>query len=316
MLEEMPIDESHIKPSTMMARAYDGSPRPIIGTLEVELYVGPQMFLVTLQVMDIHPSYSMLLGRPWIHAAGAVASSLHQCLKYIMNGMLVTVKAEETVSMIKNVAVPFIEANDCKGNNIHAFEIVNTDWVPENTVLRRPRISEAARMASLCFLNRGIPFQYNLIIGIPEGVNLAKMKSAAQRFGLGYQPNQEDYRWAAGRRRARRMARIKGRELEEEKLEIPPLSVSFPKAAYIMQHDKEAESLDQELSNMSINTLGENKVEGDDMKTVARKGDEALPQLTVYTIEEVSAKTFVRKLAQDEKFQNWVTQEAPVVFKM
>ena len=102
-----------------------------------------------------------------------------------------------------------------KDNNIHAFEIVNTDWVPENTVLRRPRISEAARMASLCFLNRGIPFQYNLIIGIPEGVNLAKMKSAAQRFGLGYQPNQEDYRWAASRRRARRMARIKGREPDE-----------------------------------------------------------------------------------------------------
>ena len=74
ILKEMPIDESHMKPSTMMARAYDGSPRPIIGTLEVELYMGPQMFLVTLQVMDIHPSYSMLLGRPWIHAAGVVAS--------------------------------------------------------------------------------------------------------------------------------------------------------------------------------------------------------------------------------------------------
>ncbi|XP_052312432.1 uncharacterized protein LOC112328962 [Populus trichocarpa] len=202
MLEEMPIDESHIKPSTMMARAYDGSPRPIIGTLEVELYVGPQMFLVTLQ-------------------------------------------AEETVSMTKNVAVPFIEAGDCKGNNIHAFEIVNTDWVPENTVLRRPRISEAARMASLCFLNRGIPFQYNLIIGIPEGVNLAKMKSAAQRFGLGYQPNQEDYRWAASRRRARRMARIKGREPDEEKLEIPPLSVSFPKAAYIIEFTRLVEQQEQ-----------------------------------------------------------------------
>jgi hypothetical protein len=46
----------------------------------------------------------MLLGRLWIHAAGAVTSSLHQCLKYIMNGMLVIVKAEETVYMIKNVA--------------------------------------------------------------------------------------------------------------------------------------------------------------------------------------------------------------------
>jgi hypothetical protein len=41
MLKEMPVDESHVKPSTMMARAYDGSPRQIIGTLEVELYVGP-----------------------------------------------------------------------------------------------------------------------------------------------------------------------------------------------------------------------------------------------------------------------------------
>ena len=64
ILKEMLVDESHMKPSTMMARAYDGSPRQIIGALEVELYVGPQLFLVTFQVMDIHPSYSMLLGRP------------------------------------------------------------------------------------------------------------------------------------------------------------------------------------------------------------------------------------------------------------
>jgi hypothetical protein len=61
------------------------------------------MFLITLQVMDIHPSYNILLGRPWIHAAGVVASSLHQCLKYIVNGMLITVEAEETVSMIKKI---------------------------------------------------------------------------------------------------------------------------------------------------------------------------------------------------------------------
>nr|XP_034891077.1 uncharacterized protein LOC118030913 [Populus alba] len=316
ILEEMPIDESHMKPSTMMARAYDGSPRPIIGTLEVELYVGPQMFLVTFQVMDIHPSYSMLLGRPWIHTAGAVTSSLHQCLKYIMNGMLVTVKAEETVSMIKNVAIPFIEAEDCKDNNIHAFEIVNTDWVPENTVLRWPRISEAARMVAQCFLERGIPFQYNPITEVPKKANPIKMKGADQRFGLGYKPKKEDHRWAASRRRERRMARIEGREPEEEKLEIPPLRVTFPKAAYVMQPNEGAESLGQELSNISINTLEEDNMEGGDMKMVAGEEDEALPQLTIHTMEEVSAETFVRKLAEGEKFQNWVTQEAPVVFKM
>jgi len=142
------------------------------------------------------------------------------------------------------------------------------------------------------------------------------MTCVDQRFGLGYKPNKDDHQWAACRRRERRIARIEGREPEEEKLEIPPLSVSFPKAAYVMQHDKEAVSLGQALANMSINTLEENEVEGDVMKTVSGKGDEALPQLTVHTLEEVSAKTFVRKLAQGEKFQNWVTQESPVVFKM
>ena len=258
----------------------------------------------------------MLLGRPWIHTAGAVTSSLHQCLKYIMNGMLVTVKAEETISMIQNVDIPFIEAEDCKDDNIHAFEIVNTDWVPENTVLKKPKISEAARMAAQCFLERGISFLYNLITKVPKGANPTEMKCADQIFGLGYKPTKEDHRWAASRRRERRMARIEGREPEEEKLEIPPLRVSFPKVAYVMQPDKGAESLGQQLSNMSINTLEEDEVEGGNMKTVAGREDEALPQLTIHTLEEVSAKTFIRKLADGEKFQNWVTQEAPVVFKM
>jgi S-ribosylhomocysteine lyase LuxS involved in autoinducer biosynthesis len=67
---------------------------------------------------------------------------------------------------------------------------------------------------------------------------------------------------------------------------------------------------------MSINTLEEDNMEGGDMKTVAGRKDEALPQLTIHSMEEVSAKTFIRKLAEGEKFQNWVTQESPVVFKM
>ncbi|XP_011008751.1 PREDICTED: uncharacterized protein LOC105114041 [Populus euphratica] len=125
MLKEILVDESHMKPSTLMAKAYDGSPRQIIGTLEVELYVGPHMFLITLQVMDIHPSYNILLGRPWIHAAEAVASSLQQCLK---------------------------------DGNVHAFEIVNAEWVPEGAILRKPRIPETARMAAKCFLKNGAHF--------------------------------------------------------------------------------------------------------------------------------------------------------------
>jgi len=83
--------------------------------------------------MDIHPSYNMLLESPWIHMTGAITSSLHQCLKYIMNVMLVVVKTKVTISMIRNVVVPFIETYDCRDGNVHAFEILNIEWVPENT---------------------------------------------------------------------------------------------------------------------------------------------------------------------------------------
>jgi hypothetical protein len=39
--------------------------------------------------------------------------------------------------MIKNVVVPFIKVEDCRDKNIHAFEIVNAEFVPEVTVLER-----------------------------------------------------------------------------------------------------------------------------------------------------------------------------------
>lgn len=44
-----------------------------------------------------------------------------------MNEMLVTVKAKERIFMIKNVALPFIEAENFKVENIHIFEIMNAE---------------------------------------------------------------------------------------------------------------------------------------------------------------------------------------------
>jgi len=77
VFNKMHVDASHMKSSTMTTRAYNGSLRPIIRNIDVELIIGPQPFQVILQEMDIHPLYNILLGRPWIHVAQAVTSSLH-----------------------------------------------------------------------------------------------------------------------------------------------------------------------------------------------------------------------------------------------
>jgi hypothetical protein len=96
--------------------------------------------------------------------------------------------------MVRNVAVPFIEAEDCKDGNLHAFEVVNTEWVPENTMVRKPKISEATKMVAKSFLKHKIPFPYDIEKGRLEWIDIIKLKAAEQRFGLGYKPKKEDYK--------------------------------------------------------------------------------------------------------------------------
>ena len=88
------------------------------------------------------------------------------------------------------------------------------------------------------FLKYKIPFQYDVKVGKPERITIIKLKAAEQRFGLGYKPKTEDYKRVDDARREKRMARIEGRKPEEENFAIPPIKVSFPKAAYVIQPEK------------------------------------------------------------------------------
>ena len=66
-----------MKHTKTMVRAFDGTKREVIGEIEIKVQIGPYMFNVEFQVMDISPFYNCLLGRPWIHIAGVVPSTLH-----------------------------------------------------------------------------------------------------------------------------------------------------------------------------------------------------------------------------------------------
>ncbi|XP_038679469.1 uncharacterized protein LOC119980745, partial [Tripterygium wilfordii] len=92
--EKLPIDRSYLRPVPMVVRAFDGTRREIMGEIEIPLQVASVTFNVPFVVMDISPTYSCLLGRPWIHTAGAVPSSLHQMLKFIHDGRVYIVKGQ------------------------------------------------------------------------------------------------------------------------------------------------------------------------------------------------------------------------------
>ncbi|PKI49574.1 hypothetical protein CRG98_030030 [Punica granatum] len=76
-LKQMNVDFNRIRPSKTAVRAFDGSRKEVNGEINLVIEVGPCSFAVTIQVLDISNAFSLLLGRPWIHAAGAVPSSLH-----------------------------------------------------------------------------------------------------------------------------------------------------------------------------------------------------------------------------------------------
>ncbi|RDY10118.1 hypothetical protein CR513_05418, partial [Mucuna pruriens] len=63
-LDKLCFIDSQLRTNSVVVRAFDGSKREVIGEITLPIYVGPTMFDIVFQVMDIYPAYSCLLGRP------------------------------------------------------------------------------------------------------------------------------------------------------------------------------------------------------------------------------------------------------------
>ncbi|PKI65413.1 hypothetical protein CRG98_014152 [Punica granatum] len=123
--KQMNVDLNRIRPSKTAVRAFDSSRREVNGEIDLLIDVGPCSFSVTFQVLDIPNAFSLLLGRPWIHSAGAVPSSLHQRIKFIADGRLITIKDEEDYAIYKETTVPYISIGDDKNLPFHSFETIS-----------------------------------------------------------------------------------------------------------------------------------------------------------------------------------------------
>ena len=62
-------------------RAFDGVQRDTLGAVNLIIQMGLEEFNAQFQVLDIDTSYNLLLGRRFIHMAGAVPCTLHHMLK-------------------------------------------------------------------------------------------------------------------------------------------------------------------------------------------------------------------------------------------
>ncbi|XP_052479494.1 uncharacterized protein LOC128034713 [Gossypium raimondii] len=156
MLNRLPVDSSHKKSCQNVVRAFDGTERKVVGRIDKPLLIGPTVYEVDFLVMDIKPSYNYLLGRPWIHSAGAVPSSLHQKLKLVSEGRVVTIDAEEDIIASVTNDAPYLEtSDDAIECSFRSLEFVNATFILEGKKIPMPRISKTTKMGLQLTVGKG-----------------------------------------------------------------------------------------------------------------------------------------------------------------
>ncbi|GAU10143.1 hypothetical protein TSUD_418590, partial [Trifolium subterraneum] len=159
--------------SGLVVKAFDGSKKPVIGEVDLPMMIGPHSFQITFQVMDIQAAYSCLLGRPWIHEAGAVTSTLHQKLKFVKNGKLVTVSGEQALLVSHLSSFSFISVGDVDGTQFQGLSLDEKNTKKNG--------------ASICSLKDAQEVVQNgLFTGWGKVVTLLENK---HREGLGFSPS-------------------------------------------------------------------------------------------------------------------------------
>ena len=68
---------------------FDGSSTILKGRIRLPVLTGDRMVSMDFIVVDVFLPYTAILAKPWLHAMGAVASSLHVKVKYPINGKVV-----------------------------------------------------------------------------------------------------------------------------------------------------------------------------------------------------------------------------------
>ncbi|KAK8683846.1 hypothetical protein V6N13_039892 [Hibiscus sabdariffa] len=315
-LKKLPIDNTHMKPYQNTVRAFDGTQREVIGKIEVPLMIGPSEYEVDFIVMDIKPTYSCLLGRPWIHAAGAVPSTLHQKLKFVIDGKLVTIKAEEDIIASISSDTPYIEVDeDAVECTFRSLELVNATFVEENKRMTQFGLSRCAKMQVRQTYGKGAQIGKGFGRRLQGRLYPVFVKAKFDRFGLGYHPDRRGRKEAIRKNQEKRRARFTGEDLPWGEMVFPPLPQVFTPGG-LLDPTKAGEEKDPFDPNFG--------------RAIRRKNSEPL-NLTVGDLNAHFGDLTVNALMDDGgenyyleqicpclpefELNNWTAEELPIIFK-
>ena len=163
--------------------------------------------------MDINPAYNCLLGGPWIHLVGVVPSTLHQKLKFIVEGHLVIISGEEDILVSCPSSMPYVEVTEeSLETAFQSFEVVSIASV--DSFSGEPCQSDKAVMVARVMLWNG--YEPGMGLGKNNGgkTSLISTRGNHGKFRLGYKPTQADIRKSILERKNRGQGSQLGRKVK------------------------------------------------------------------------------------------------------
>ena len=158
----------------------------------------------------------MLLERPWLYAAGTVASTLHQRLKFPSENLMVTIMTEEPLTFFKETSIPYVSAIGFPEVTFHSFKLVSM-------ISKAPKLESIWPSTTLMATKEMLKFGYQLGQGLGavghRKASLIKLPDNKGGFDLGYDPSDEELFQAS---------KGKKRKCIGQGMSIPHIRVTFP----------------------------------------------------------------------------------------
>ncbi|XP_070054563.1 uncharacterized protein [Nicotiana tomentosiformis] len=201
-VSRLKIGTEKIHMNNVCVRGFDGGGKDYVGDIMLELSIGPVEFTMEFQVLDVAFSYNLLLGRPWIHTAKAIPSSLHQMVKFKWDRQEIVVHGDENLSAYNDTIVPFIEVKDDKGPWVYqTFKTVSVEKIPEGECILGPKLPSASVMVANEMLKNS--FMPGKCMGLfLQGIaHLVCLRKSFGTFGLGFTLTGKDVKKAKNLKR-------------------------------------------------------------------------------------------------------------------
>ncbi|XP_030950066.1 uncharacterized protein LOC115973972 [Quercus lobata] len=106
----------NLKPKDLMAYdsllvSFEGKTVTPRGQIRLPIQTGSDVVEVDFIMVDAYSPYTAIVSRPWLHALGAISSTLHQKVKYLSEGRVEEIVGNQTMARQCMVAVIFCQPN-------------------------------------------------------------------------------------------------------------------------------------------------------------------------------------------------------------